>query len=186
MRFLIGCSGALALVAFVIGFAVSLFVRDVTWTDRLMMAVMPAVITFFAALLLSSRDAVKHSGTVRSVRNALLAGDDTSDDEFVSSRPIDDATLLLETRKAISRFFDVPTDKICRDVRLIHDLHVDSLEPSFQFYVVNSVIASQQIEPQPFGFSMAGLETIDDLTDAIRHVLDGFNGNTDNHGKPEA
>lgn len=186
MRLLIGCSAVLSLVAFVIRFAVSLFVRDATWTDRLMMAAMPAVVTFVAALLLSTRDSAKHSGTVQSVRNALLGGDDTSDDDFVSSRPSKDATSLLEARQAISRFFDVPTGKIGRDVRLIHDLHVDRLEPSFQFYVIDSVIASQQVAPKPFGFSMAGLETIDDLTDAIRNVLDGFDRNSDNQGQPEA
>lgn len=186
MRFLIGCSGVLSLVAFAIGFAVSLFIRDATWTDRLMMAGMPAVITFVAALLLSNRDSAEHSRTVQSVRNAVLAGDDTSDDDFVSSRPSKDATLLLETRQALSRFFDVPTGKIGRHIRLIHDLQVDKLQPSFQFYVVDSVIASQRVELQPFGFSMAGLETIDDLTDAIRHVLDDFDRNTDNQGKPEA
>ncbi len=136
MHFLIGCSGAFALVAFVIGFAVSLFVRDATWTDRLTMAVLPAALTFVAVLLLSSRDSVQHSSTMQSVRSALLAGDDTSDDDFVSSRPFENATLLLETRKAISRYFDVPTVKVSRGVRLIHDLHVDKLERSFQFFVV--------------------------------------------------
>ena len=186
MRFLIGCSGVFALVAFVIGFAVSLFVADASWTDRLTMATVLAVIVFAAVLLLSSRDSAKHSGTMRSVRNHLLAGGVTNADDFVSSRPFDDTALLLETRKAISRYFDVPTDRINRNVQLIHELHVDELEPSFQFFVVESVIASQQIEPKLFAFSMAGLETIDDLTIAIRNVLDGFHRNTDNQGDAEA
>lgn len=187
MRFLIGCSGVFALGIFVIGFAISLlFARDASWTDRLMMATLPAVITFVAVLLLSSRDSARHAATMRFVRNDLLVGADTSDDEFASLRPIDDAALLLETRKAISQFFGVPTGKLRRDVQLIDDLHVDKLEPSFQFYVVDSVIASQQIEPKPFEFSMSGLATIDDLTDAIRNVLDGFDRNTDNRGEPEA
>jgi hypothetical protein len=185
MRFLIGCSGAFALVAFIIGFTVSLFVRDASWMDRLTMAITPAVIAFVAVLLLASRDSAKHSATMRSVRNNLLAGVDTSDDDFISSRPFDDATLLRKTREAISRFFDVPTDKIRRDVELIHELHVDKLEPSFQFYVVEAVIASHEIEPKPFRFSMAGLETIDDLAEAIRNVLDGLDRNTDNQDKPE-
>lgn len=186
MRVLIGFSGAIALVAFVIGLAVSLLVRDARWTDRLTMALTPAIITFAAVLVLASHDSAKHTATMRSVRNWLLTGGDTSDVDFVSSRPTDDAALLLETRQAIARFFGVPTDRISRDVHLIHDLHVDKLEPSFQFYVVGSVIASQQIQARSFGFSMAGLETIDDLTDAIRKVLDGFDGNTDNQDEPEA
>ena len=185
MRFVIGCSGAFALVIFVIGFVVSLFFTDASWSDRLTMAVVPAIITFIAVLLLASHDSAKRSGAMRSARKQLLARADMNEDEFVSSRSTDDAGLLLETRKAISRFFEVPTEKIGRDIQLIQDLHVDNLEPSFQFYVVNSVIASQANESEPFTFSMAGLETIDDLTVAIRTVLDGFNqpANNEDQGK---
>ncbi len=185
MHFLIGYSGAIALVIFAIGGAVSLFVRDASWTDRLIMATMPAAITFVAVLLLSSRDHAKNSATMRSVRNRLLAGTDTTDDDFVSLRPFNTTAILLETRKAISRFFDVPACKINRDVRLIQDLHVDKLEPAFQLYVVDSVIASQQIAPKPFGFSMVGLDTIDDLAVAIQNVLVAFDKNSDNQeGNP--
>ncbi|MFN0196848.1 MAG: hypothetical protein ACKVT0_08870 [Planctomycetaceae bacterium] len=178
MYFLIGCSGVMALIAFLVGFAVSLFVRDASWIDRLTMAVMSALITFVAVFLLSSRDWVKRRSTMKSVRNHLLARDDTTNNEFLSSIPYEDVALLLETRKAISRFFDVPIERVGRDLQLIHDLHVDEFEPFFQFSVVNSVIASQQIEPKAFGFTIAGLETIDDLTHAIRNVLDGFERNT--------
>ncbi|NOX54420.1 MAG: hypothetical protein GXP27_08250 [Planctomycetes bacterium] len=96
----------------------------------------------------------------------------------MSSRPTPDAALLLETRRAISRFFDVPAEKIARDVHLVNDLHVEKLEPSFQCYVVTLVIASQSVELKPFRFTMAGLESIDDLTEAIRKVLDGFDRKT--------
>lgn len=175
----------MALVAFVIGGAVSLCVRDASWTDRLIISTMPAVITFVAVLLLSSRDHAKHSAAMRSVRNRLLTGPDTTDDDFVSLRPFDATAILLDTRKAISRFFDVPAGKINRDVQLIRDLHVDKLEPAFQFYVVDSVIAAQQITPKPFGFSMDGLDTIDDLAVAIQNVLVGFDQNSDNQGVHE-
>lgn len=174
MRLLIGCSGALALVFFVIGFAGSLFARDVSWSERLLIAAMTAGMAFFAALLLFIRDSGRHAKTMRSVRKGLLARGDTTDDDFVSSRPTDQAGLLLEKRKAIARFFDVPAEKVGRDVHLIRDLHVDKLEPAFQFFVVQAIIASQPVTPQPFGFSMADLETLDDFTTAIRKVLDGF------------
>ena len=99
---------------------------------------------------------------MRKVRTCLLARNDLTDEQFVSSRPCDDAPLLLETRKAISPFFDVPTVKVGRDVGLIHDLHVDNLEPSFQLYVVDSLVASRTLAPRSFGFTMAGLVSIDD------------------------
>jgi hypothetical protein len=180
MRLLIGCSAALALVVFMIGFVVSLFVRDASWLDQLTLAGMPAIITFAAALFLFSRDSAKHAATMRSVRNSLLSHPDTNDDLFLSPRSFDNTGLLLQTRTAIARFFDVPPEKIARTVRLIDDLHVDKLEPSFQFFVVESVIARQNIEPKPFTFSMAGLDTIDRLAMAIQDVLDGFNQFPDN------
>lgn len=174
MRFLIGCSGAVGFVAFVVGLLVSLFVRDAAWSDRLTMAVVPGFMTFVAVLILAGRDSAKHSASILAVRDALLGGDDTSDHDFLSMRLCDDAPLLLETRKAVSRFFDVPTGKISRDVHLIDDLHVDNLQPSFQLSVVQSVIASRQVESKPFQFSMAGLESIDDLAKAIGGVFDDF------------
>jgi hypothetical protein len=79
---------------------------------------------------------------------------------------------MILTRTAIANFFDVPASKINRDVNLVADLQVKNFEPGFQFAVVGSVVAQQSIEPRMFGFSMAGLETIDDLVMAIRRVLD--------------
>ncbi|MBN2579083.1 MAG: hypothetical protein JXB10_08840 [Pirellulales bacterium] len=186
MRALIGCSSVIALIAFIIGFAVSLFISEATWTERLMMAGMPAAIAFIAAFLLSIRDFTRHHTVMRTVRGHLLACSDTSDEHFLSSRPCDDAALLVETRKAISRFFDVPAVKVGRNVHLLRDLHVDKLEPSFQFYVVDSVISSQSVEPKPFAFAMVGLESIDDLTKAIRKVLNGFDSKNPTEDAHEA
>lgn len=175
MRILVGCSGAIALVAFVVGGAASMLVRNISWTERLIIATTPAAIAFVAALLLFSRDRARHSAILCSVRNRLLAEADVTDDGFVSLRPIRcHRGILLETRKAISRFFDVPAGKINRDVRLIRDLHVDKLGPAFHCFVVDSVMASKQIAPKPFRFSTDGHETIDDLAVAIQNVLEGF------------
>jgi hypothetical protein len=186
MRFLIGCSGAIALAVFIIGLPVSAFVSNVTWADRLTFAAVPSVITFVAALLLATRDSARHSSTMRKVRAYLLARNDSTEQQFMSARPYDDAPLLLETRKAISRFFDVPTVKVGRDVHLFHDLHVDELEPSFQFYVIGAVIAPHVGPPKRFWFPMSGLASIDDLTRAIRGVLDSLANTGQPPGPPSA
>jgi hypothetical protein len=185
MRFLIGCSGAIALVVLIIGFAVSMLVSDATWTERLIIAGTTSGIAFAAAFLLFTRDSCRYSATMRTVRRGLLAKTDTPDEHFVSLRPSVDAILLLEIRNAISRFFDVPAVKVARDLHLIHDLHVDKLDPSFQFYVVDSVVASRSVKSQPFWFAMTGIETIDDLSEAIRKVLDGLNRNAQTEGETE-
>jgi hypothetical protein len=173
MRQLMGCSGAIALLAFVVGLAVSLFVVDAGWIDRLMVAAGVSMAAFIAAFVLSSDDAAQHAATVQAVRTRLLVAADSSEEQFLASRPYDDTQLLLETRKAIARFFDVPDTKIPRDVHLLDDLQVDRLDPSFWFHVVNSVVVAQHATPTPFTFNIAGLQSIDELARAIEKVLDG-------------
>ncbi|WP_417380250.1 hypothetical protein [Gimesia sp.] len=172
MRYLLIFSGLLAVVPFVIGFVVSLFIPDVTWIERLGMAALPAGCTFFAAILLFSRDSARNSATMRDVRDDLLDCPDTTDEQFLSARPCEDTSLLLELREAIAKFFDVPVCKVARDVDLISDLCVDQLEPTFQFAVVRPSITSRQKEPQSFGFSTTNLHSIDELVQAIHEVLD--------------
>ncbi|MEQ8634127.1 hypothetical protein [Gimesia maris] len=172
MRFLLIFSGLLAVVAFVIGFVASLFIPDVTWIGRLGVAAIPAGCTFLAAILLFTRDSARHSATIKKVRGNLLASWDSTDEQFLSARPAEDPSLLLELREAIAQFFDVPACKISRNVDLISDLHVDQLEPSFQFAVVRPAIISRQKEPQSFGFSTTSLHTLDELVKAIHEVLD--------------
>ncbi|MDX1967383.1 MAG: hypothetical protein SFV23_09445, partial [Planctomycetaceae bacterium] len=92
---------------------------------------------------------------------------DMSDATFLASRPSEDAALLLEVRNAIARFLDVPHVKVHRDLRLFDDLHIDKLSPAFHFYVVDSVLATRKVIPQRFGLSVTGLNSIDDLSQAI-------------------
>lgn len=179
LRNLLGCSGILAAVAFVLVFLGSLVTRGSTWSERAFMAGMTSVLVFGAALMLGIRDTMRHSRICRSARDYLLARDDSSEDEFLGCLPTNNTMLLLETRSAIARFFDVPVAKIHREVRLIEDLHVDQIDAPFQFSVVNSVLASQSVTPKPFWFSIEGLKSIDDLTQAIQNVLDRWEQDDD-------
>ncbi|QDU17427.1 hypothetical protein CA11_52690 [Gimesia maris] len=172
MRFLLIFAGLLSIVAFVIGFVASLFIPDVTWIERLGVAVIPAFCTFFAAILLFTRDSARHSATMQDIHKNLLNSPDITEEQFLTARPCEDTSLLLELREAIAQFFDVPVCKIARNVDLISVLHIDQLEPSFQFAVVRPAIISRQKEPQSFGFSTTSLHTLDELVKAIREVLD--------------
>ena len=172
MRVLLIFAGLLAVVPFGIGFVASLFIPEATWIERLGLAALPAFCTFFAAILLGSRDSARTTSTVEQIRENLINSPDTTEEQFLSARPAEDPSLLLELREAIAQFFDVPVCKIVRGVDLINDLHVDQLEPTFQFAVVRPAIASRQKEPQSFGFSTTGLHTIDELVKAIHEVLD--------------
>ena len=91
MRGMIGCAAMIASVAFVFGLIASVFATEANLAERLMIALMPAIMAFVPVLILFSRDYVGHTQTVRRVRAKLLARDDTSEDEF-SRRFIDQTT----------------------------------------------------------------------------------------------
>jgi hypothetical protein len=174
MRVLIGCAGVVDLVVFVIVFVGFLFARGITWGERVALAAMSAAMVAVPVLLLGSRDIIRNYSTMQAVRSKLLSRNDVSNEDFLASRPCADAALLLETRDAISKFFDVPPVKVDRDLHLVRDLCVVRLDPAFQFCVVQAVIASQGVAPKPFTLSVAGLESIDDLSTAIQGVIHGF------------
>lgn len=171
MLFLVVFSAKLAIVPFLIGFVISLFLTGVTWGERLTIAAIPAFCTFFASLLLGIRDLADHTFTMRQVRANLLARNDISDEQFVSCQLCQDAELLLQIRRAMSYLFDVPASKVSRDVDLICDLQIDKLDFLFQLTVVGPVIKSRQDESKPFVFSMTNVTSIDDLANEILKVL---------------
>ena len=172
MRGMIGCAGILALVAFILGLLFSFFFTVDHWSHRFLIACMPAAFTFFAAILLCLRDQSAHSEHIAVVRRSLLQREDTPDDDFVTSNP--NAKLLIQTRDAIANYFDVPAVKLSPNDDLRNNLRADKLEPSFQMYVVDSVVADNTNNPQPFSFGLDGITTIVDLSAAIEDVLNGF------------
>ena len=172
MRGMIGCAGILALVAFILALPFSLFFTVDHWSHRFLIACVPAAFTFFAAIFLCMRDQLSQSENIGVVRRTLLRRADTPDDVFVTSNP--DAKLLIQTRDAIANYFDVPGAKLLPTDDLRNDLRADKLEPSFQMYVVDSVVANNTDNPQPFMFGLDGITTIEDLSVAIENVLKGF------------
>lgn len=174
MRGMIGCAGVLASIAFILGLPFSLFFTVDHWSQRLLIAGMPAAFTFVATILLCLRDHSSQNESITLVRRSLLDRKDAADDEFVALVSNSDAKLLLETRDAIAEFFDVPSCKLRPDDDLRAVLRADKFEPAFQMYVVDSVIAKNTDDPQPFMFGMEGLSTIADLSVAIENVLKGF------------
>ena len=174
MREMIGCAGALALIAFVLGLPFTLFITVDHWSQRLFLASTYATITFVATILLCLQDYSSHRKNRAMVRRTLLDRSDTSGDGFVALISNPNANLLLQTRNAIADFFNVPAEKLLPNDDLRTVLRADKLEPSFQLHVVNSVIAKNTDEPQPFMFGLEGLSTIADLSTAIENVLDGF------------
>jgi hypothetical protein len=163
MRGMFGCAGVLALIAYLLGLPFSLFFTVDHWSHRLLIACMPAASTFVATILLCLRD-----------RRSLLDRENISDDEFVAHDSNSNPKLLLQTRDAIAKFFDVPASKLRPNDDLRAVLRADKLEPSFEFYVVESVISDNTDSLEPFMFGMEGLSNIVDLSVAIEKMLEGF------------
>lgn len=173
MQTMFGCAGAIALVAFFLGGIASLFATEANLYQKLFMALIPGVMAFVAAFLLFLRDHIRLRRTLRTVRNTLLSRKDVEDQDFCKYFPNIDYTLLTQTRKAISLFFDVPPQRIYPTDRLHDDLKVDALDPVFQFHVVGYILHVRNIIiPQPFTFTVANLIDIGDLANGIQRVLD--------------
>jgi hypothetical protein len=172
---MIGCAGMIAAVAFIFGLIGSLFATEATFGQRLIMALMPAAMAFVATLILIARDDARHAGTMRAVRQMILARPDVSDHDFLAHFPGTDPTLIAQTRQAISQFFDVPAQKIHPTDNLHHDLQFNTLEPSFHSFVVYHVLNARNVAPQPFTFNTGELTNVGDFAEEIQRVLDGFN-----------
>jgi hypothetical protein len=168
MRELVVLCSVLAGLAFLCGFGSTLPIPDATLELRLTAGVMTAFVTFAAALGLGLRDWAVKSIHLRRARKHLLQSMDTSDEAFCCGGG---SVLLLDIRRAIAQFFDVPASKVRRDVDLVRDLGTHCLEPDFHFSVVQTVLATQNVEPRDFWFTMQGVTTIDALAEAIEDVL---------------
>jgi hypothetical protein len=174
MRGMFGCAGVLALIAYLLGLPFSLFFTVDHWSHRLLIACMPAAFTFVATILLCLRDHSSQNESIAFVRRSLLDRENISDDEFVAHDSNSNPKLLLQTRDAIAKFFDVPASKLRPNDDLRAVLRADKLEPSFEFYVVESVISDNTDSLEPFMFGMEGLANIVDLSVAIEKMLEGF------------
>jgi hypothetical protein len=152
---MIGCAATIAAVAFVIGCIGSFFALEATLGERLMIASMTAGMTFLAAFVLFLRDRVSKVLSRRSVRRKILVRAEISESEFVHEAILSgvDEALMVQTRGAIARFFDVPMSKIYPMDNLSKVFAFDNLEPEFHNYVVFQILAERGLEDQSFWFN---------------------------------
>lgn len=169
---LIGLSLIVAAIAFVLGGIGSFFAHDATLWQRLGIAALPAGIAFVATLVLGWRDYRRINRNLRTIRRKLLARANVSDADFTAHFPQDDPRLLLWTRKAIARFFEVPKAKIHPTDRLAEDFHMRQLDPTFQFCVVQDILQRARVTPQPFYLDTTQLNDIGELSRQIQTVID--------------
>jgi len=172
MTFRIGCAAAvLGLVASSLTLFVILTVRFQSLEELIISSLLVWGMTTVAAILLATRDWVRTSATYRLVRRCLNANSDISDEQFLSGRLTNNSALLIETRQAVAEYFNVPREKLARDLHLVKDLRSHRFEPSFPLFILNTLIASHVKEHADIGFSMVGIETLDDLARAVQKIL---------------
>jgi hypothetical protein len=172
---MIGCAAIIGIVAFVVGHVSVLIANDPTFPHPLITGGMTGGMAFIAALILFARDGGRHTGAIANVRQALLDRTDVADAVFCRHFSNADPTLVIQIRRAISQFFDVPVEKVHSTENLHTDLQFDDLEPGFHSFIVSHVLKARSVEPQPFTFDTGDLTDIGDLTNEIQRVLDGFN-----------
>jgi hypothetical protein len=179
---MIGCAAVIGIVAFVIGLVATLIANDPAFPHPLIAGALTGATTFVAALVLMARDSTRHNTAMRTVRQMLLTRQDVKEDDFIVHFPNSDSALLTQTREAVSRFFDVPTQKVHPTDNLRKDLQFDVLEPNFHSFVVFEVLNARNVVPQSFSFNTGDLADIGDLANEIQRVLDGIG---DSHAGPD-
>lgn len=135
-----------------------------------------SLLIFFIVFFLSCRDSIKFLSVIEKNHNKLMTGSDVDQDSFLVVEEPEDAELLLETREAVAAFFDIPVEKISRDIDLIDDIKIDQLNPAFYLIVGLSVCVRLKTIPRFLGFYFMHAETIDELAEVIGIVTkrDGF------------
>jgi hypothetical protein len=174
---MIGCAGIIALVFLPFGVLMALTIPDAPYSVRIAFALMPSGLSFVAAMLLLMRDQLLRTRQLRRIRRKLLNRHDVNELVYLPHLRDADPTLISQTRKAISEFFDVPVEKIHPTDNLRDDLMFQAFEPNFHLFVLYRVIAARRLEPVPsqiVSFNSGGLSTVDDLADEVRRVIDGL------------
>ncbi|MFO0958625.1 MAG: hypothetical protein U0800_14545 [Isosphaeraceae bacterium] len=111
---MLGCSGILAAIAFVVAFVVTLFL-PIDFGLRLGLAGMVAGIVFLAALLLCLGDHDRDEGRRGIVRRWLDSRAEIDSEAFLASVRPEDQDLALCLREGLARFFGASPMKIAID-----------------------------------------------------------------------
>ena len=107
-------------------------------------------------------------------------------DVFSRAFPSQELQVLLEVRKAVAEFFEVPENKIHSNDDLRGDLAFDSLEPSFHFFVICRVLQFRQVVPSGFAFCGKQLANVGDLAKEVERILRDLAARASTSGSEEA
>jgi len=165
----------LAIIPLLIGIAISLFLPGLSFISRLILASMPAMITFFAAILLSLRDLRGQWQEFYNAQKFLLAQQDTSEEEYLNDFndlgiPFD-IPLALEIRQYVAKFLDVPVSKVKGSLDLHCDLNLKQLYLPFVFQILQLAYRSRSTEEFLVNFHITELSTIRDLVVKVTATL---------------
>lgn len=175
-------AGLIGVIVFVIAAVCTLFVREVSATQRFIMAIVPAGIAFVAALSLMVRDLWRQKALRRSIQRRLLSRNDIPDEEYQLSFFASSASLNRMVRRAIAEFFSVPNEKIYAADRLLEDYQVQRFGPALLLYVIYFVVQKED-ELGRMGqggtvdrladrvFASTELNTVKDLTTVLHRAL---------------
>jgi hypothetical protein len=174
IRPVFGCAAMIGLVAFVIGLVLSLFRGDKNSPSPLVCGAISGGMAFFAALLLFARDSSRQQAAISFVRRKLLGRQGVDDSEFCRHFPDCDAKLVIDIRAAIGAFYNVPPERVHPNDSLQQDLRVDTLEPSFHYFVISHIAECRKVTLGPFSFRLSALQNLHDFATEIQTILNAL------------
>ncbi len=162
----------------ILGFIASSYVKSDKLGERWLIAsiftIQPALMILVAILVLSKMDATKQKAALGNGRAYLLRCDDLREDVYAKGVEAERIQLFQAIRRGIAGYFNVPVNKVHRDVALNRQLKLQDMHESFQHVFIPSVLNDLQIKTKPFGLFLARISTIDELATAFEQGIHQF------------
>lgn len=160
---------AISLCVFTVAIAGALLLTEFTFQECAGVSAMAASMAFVAASLLIFRDHRRRLTAKQRVRRLLLRWEDFT--EQAPERHSIESSLLVQTRKAVADFFDVPMNKI-RPTDNFELLEAKAFEPHFHFFVIEHVLRQRHLDVGAFTIRLEETESVADFARKIHEILE--------------
>jgi hypothetical protein len=158
-----------------LGFLIAVSLPDTNLIGRLIVATLPALITLIAVLLLSFRDLRKKQKEYSGIRGRLLEQTDTNKEDYLASFPEwtspSDQEFLLEIRQYIAEFFNVPANKIEKDMSFSSGLKIQQLLVPLILSIFQRAYQARNIHPKSMSIKLNEVTTISQVGEQIKASL---------------
>lgn len=158
-----------------LGFLIAVSLPGTNLIGRLIIATLPALITLIAVFLLSFRDLRQKQKEYSGIRGRLLERTDTPEEDYLASFPegtsLSDREILLEIRQLIADFFNVPANKIEKNLSFENDLKLQQLFLPLILGIFQRAYQARDLHPKSLRFELHELTTIGQVGEQLKASL---------------